>query len=94
MAFLTVISTAGFSPVLDTRLLRRFRCTTGVYVLNQGVCGANTMLTYYDFAGSTQTRISLKMKWFRFGRYGKRYYLWGQIIYSYECSGYVAVAKV
>jgi YVTN family beta-propeller protein len=72
------------------------KVTTGVFVLNQGSYGANnTMLTYYDFASSTQTTdFFKKVNGFGLGDTGSDFIIYGGKMYIVmNVSGYVAVAN-
>jgi YVTN family beta-propeller protein len=72
------------------------KVTTGVFVLNQGSYGANnTMLTYYDFASSTQTTDFFKnVNGFGLGDTGSDFIIYGGKMYIVmNVSGYVAVAN-
>jgi YVTN family beta-propeller protein len=70
------------------------KVTTGVYVLNQGLYGANnTTLTYYDFASKTQTTDYFKfINGFGLGDTGSDFIVYGSKAYIVmNNSGYVAV---
>ena len=70
------------------------KVTTGVYVLNQGLYGANnTTLTYYDFVSKTQTTDYFKfINGFGLGDTGSDFIVYGSKAYIVmNNSGYVAV---
>ncbi len=72
------------------------KVTTGVYVLDQGIYGHNnTMLTYYDFAGGTQTTDYFRnVNGFGLGDTGSDFIIYGGKVYIVmNNSGYVAVAS-
>ena len=72
------------------------KVTTGVYVLDQGIYGHNnTMLTYYDFAGGTQTTDYFRnVNGFGLGDTGSDFIIYGGKVYIVmNNSGYVAVAN-
>ena len=69
---------------------------TGLYVLNQGLYGANnTTFTYYDFTTSTPvTDYFRNVNGFGLGDTGSDFIIYGSKIYIViNNSGYVAVAK-
>jgi len=70
--------------------------TTGLFVLNQGIYGANnTMLTYYDFGTKTPTTDYFKnVNAFGLGDTGSDFIIYGGKVYIVmNVSGYVAVAN-
>ena len=72
------------------------KITTGVYILNQGLYGANnTTLTYYDFATSTPTTDYFRnVNGFGLGDTGSDFIIYGGKLYIViNNSGYVAVAN-
>ncbi len=72
------------------------KVTTGLFVLNQGVYGANnTTLTYYDFGTSTATTDYFKkVNGFGLGDTGSDFIIYGGKMYIVmNVSGYVAVAN-
>jgi YVTN family beta-propeller protein len=72
------------------------KVTTGLYILNQGLYGANnTTLTYYDFGTSTATTDFFKqVNGFGLGDTGSDLIIYGGKMYIVvNNSGYVAVAN-
>jgi YVTN family beta-propeller protein len=72
------------------------KVTTGLYILDQGLYGANnTMLTYYDFASATPTTDYFKnINGFGLGDTGSDFIIYGGKVYIVmNVSGYVAVAN-
>lgn len=72
------------------------KVTTGLFVLNQGVYGANnTTLTYYDFgSGTATTDYFKKINGFGLGDTGSDFIIYGGKMYIVmNVSGYVAVAN-
>jgi YVTN family beta-propeller protein len=72
------------------------KVTTGLFVLNQGVYGANnTTLTYYDFGtGTATTDYFKKINGFGLGDTGSDFIIYGGKMYIVmNVSGYVAVAN-
>jgi YVTN family beta-propeller protein len=72
------------------------KVTTGLYILNQGLYGANnTTLTYYDFGTQTATTDYFKnVNGFGLGDTGSDFIIYGSKMYIViNNSGYVAVAN-
>jgi YVTN family beta-propeller protein len=72
------------------------KVTTGLFILNQGLYGANnTTLTYYDFGNNTSTTDYFKkINGFGLGDTGSDFIIYGGKMYIVvNNSGYVAVAN-
>src|SRR5277367_5587494 len=72
------------------------KVTTGLYILDQGLYGANnTVLTYYDFTSATSTTDYFKnVNGFGLGDTGSDFIIYGGKVYIVmNVSGYVAVAN-
>src|ERR1700720_2647102 len=72
------------------------KVTTGLFILNQGLYGANnTTLTYYDFGTNTSTTDYFKnVNGFGLGDTGSDFIIYGGKMYIVvNNSGYVAVAN-